>query len=112
MIAALQLVTMKPNAILVNVARGGTVMADLIAALREGRLAGAAIDVFEPEPPDPGNPLLDMENVIVTPHCASVAFENSAKGVRHWVTNIVYVARGEAMPETDRGCDKVFKPMT
>jgi phosphoglycerate dehydrogenase-like enzyme len=103
MIAAPQLATMKPNAILVNVARGGIVVeADLIAALREGRLAGAAIDVFEPEPPDPANPLLHMENVIVTPHCASTAFENSAKGVRHWLANIVHVAQGKPMPETDR----------
>jgi phosphoglycerate dehydrogenase-like enzyme len=103
MIAAPQLAAMKPGAILVNVARGGIVVeADLVAALREGKLAGAAIDVFEPEPPDPANPLLHMENVIVTPHCASTAFENSGKGVRHWLANIGRVARGEALPETDR----------
>jgi D-3-phosphoglycerate dehydrogenase len=43
-----------------------------------------------------------MDNVIVSPHCASTAFENSATGVRHWLGNIVRVARGEAIPETDR----------
>jgi phosphoglycerate dehydrogenase-like enzyme len=103
MIAAPQLATMKPGSILVNVARGGIVVeADLIAALRDGPLAGAAIDVFEPEPPDPANPLLHMDNVIVTPHCASTAFENSAVGVRHWLANIGRVARGETLPETDR----------
>ncbi|WP_428486212.1 2-hydroxyacid dehydrogenase [Rhodopila sp.] len=103
MIAAPQLAMMKPGSILVNVARGGIVPeADLIVALRDGPLAGAAIDVFEPEPPDPANPLLHMDNVIVTPHCASTAFENSAVGVRHWLANIVRVARGEALPETDR----------
>jgi phosphoglycerate dehydrogenase-like enzyme len=103
MIAAPQLATMKPGSILVNVARGGIVdETDLIAALRDGPLAGAAIDVFEPEPPDPANPLLHMDNVIVTPHCASTAFENSAKGARQWLTNIARVARGEALPETDR----------
>jgi phosphoglycerate dehydrogenase-like enzyme len=103
MIAAAQLATMKPGSILVNVARGGIVQeADLIAALRDGPLAGAAIDVFEPEPPDPANPLLHMDNVIVTPHCASTAFENSAKGIRQWLANIGRVARGEALPETDR----------
>lgn len=103
MIAAPQLATLKPGAILVNVARGGIVVeADLIAALRDGKLAGAAIDVFEPEPPDPANPLLHMDNVIVSPHCASTAFENSATGVRHWLRNIVRVAKGEAIPETDR----------
>jgi D-3-phosphoglycerate dehydrogenase len=78
------------------------VEADLVAALRDGPLAGAAIDVFEPEPPDPANPLLHMDNVIVTPHCASTAFENSATGVRHWLANIGRVARGEALPVTDR----------
>jgi D-3-phosphoglycerate dehydrogenase len=62
----------------------------------------ALIDVFEPEPPDPANPLLHMDNVIVTPHCASTAFENSAIGVRHWLANIGRVARGEALPVTDR----------
>jgi len=103
MIAAPQLATMKPGSILVNVARGGIVVeADLVAALRDGPLAGAAIDVFEPEPPDPANPLLHMDNVIVTPHCASTAFENSATGVRHWLANIGRVARGEALPVTDR----------
>jgi phosphoglycerate dehydrogenase-like enzyme len=103
MIAAPQLEAMKPGAILVNVARGGIVVeADLVAALRDGTLAGAAIDVFDPEPPDPANPLLHMDNVIVTPHCASTAFENSAIGVRHWLGNIVRVARGAPLPETDR----------
>ncbi len=73
---------MKPGSILVNVARGGIVdEGDLIAVLRDGPLAGAAIDVFEPEPPDPDNPLLHMDNVIVTLHCASTVFENSAVGV-------------------------------
>jgi phosphoglycerate dehydrogenase-like enzyme len=103
MIGAARLAMMKPGSILVNVARGGIVdEGDLIAALRQGPLAGAAIDVFDPEPPAPDNPLLHMENVIVTPHCASTAFENSATGVRHWLSNIVRVARGEALPETDR----------
>jgi phosphoglycerate dehydrogenase-like enzyme len=103
MIAAPQLAMMKQGSILVNVARGGIVdEAGLVAALREGPLAGAAIDVFEPEPPDPANPLLQLDNVIVTPHCASTAFENSAKGVRHWLSNIARVARGEALSERDR----------
>jgi phosphoglycerate dehydrogenase-like enzyme len=94
---------MKNGSILVNVARGGIVVeADLVTALRDGPLAAAAIDVFEPEPPDPANPLLHLDNVIVTPHCASTAFENSANGVRHWLSNIARVARGEALPERDR----------
>ena len=103
MIAAPQLAAMKPGSILVNVARGGIVVeADLVAALKSGHLAAAAVDVFEPEPPDPANPLLHLPNVVVTPHCASTAYEMSAKGIRHWLKNIQHVARGEAIPEIDR----------
>jgi D-3-phosphoglycerate dehydrogenase len=61
---------MKPTAYLINVARGPIIdEAALIEALREGRIAGAGLDVFENEPPDPANPLLMMETVISTAHC-------------------------------------------
>lgn len=94
---------MKRGALLVNVARGGVVVeADLIRALEDGTLAGAAVDVFETEPPPPDHPLLRMPNVIVTPHSASTAFENSRKGVAHWLDNILRVSKGEAIPEKDR----------
>ena len=70
---------MKPTAYLINVARGPIVdEAALIAALQEERIAGAALDVFEQEPPDPTNPLLTMDNVIVTAHTAGVTHEARA----------------------------------
>ena len=67
---------MKPTAYFINTSRGGVVReADLIAALQDNRLAGAGLDVFEAEPIDPDNPLLAMDNVVVTPHTASYADE-------------------------------------
>ena len=68
-----ELALMKPSAMLLNCARGGVVdEAALAAALREGRLAGAGVDVLSEEPPGDDNPLLDpgLPNLIVTPHVA------------------------------------------
>ena len=69
LIGAPQFARMKPTAYFINVARGPIVdEGALIDALRERRIAGAALDVFEQEPVDPANPLLAMDQVIVTPH--------------------------------------------
>jgi D-3-phosphoglycerate dehydrogenase len=65
------LAAMKPAAYIINCARG--VLLDepaLIAALRAGKIAGAGLDVFDPEPPDQSNPLLHMPTVVATPHTA------------------------------------------
>lgn len=99
---ARRIAMMKRGALLVNVARGGIVVEeDLVAALRSGHLAGAAVDVFEQEPPPPDHPLLRMENVICTPHSASTAYENSRRSVAHWLGNILRVHRGEPIPAQD-----------
>jgi D-3-phosphoglycerate dehydrogenase len=69
LMSAPQFALMKPSAYFINVSRGPVVdESALIEALRAGRIAGAALDVFEQEPLDPANPLLAMPNVIVTPH--------------------------------------------
>ena len=69
LIGAAQFALMKRGAYFMNVARGPIVDEPaLIEALRAGRIAGAGLDVFEQEPVDPANPLLRMDNVIVTPH--------------------------------------------
>jgi D-3-phosphoglycerate dehydrogenase len=66
-----RIATMKPSASLINIGRGAVVdEAALTTALSEGRLAGAALDVFQHEPLDPSSPLLELENVIVAPHSA------------------------------------------
>jgi D-3-phosphoglycerate dehydrogenase len=65
---------MRPEAIFVNTGRGPTVdEGALVKALREGWIAAAGLDVLEQEPPDPANPLLAMDNVILTPHVASAS---------------------------------------
>jgi D-3-phosphoglycerate dehydrogenase len=80
---------MKPGVYLLNTARG-TVIHEvaLIQALQTGRIAGAAMDVYDPEPPRAGNPLLHMDNVIVTPHYCAMTEEslyNMATMVAHGV---------------------------
>jgi len=60
---------MKPTAYVINTARGGVIKQDdLIAALQNGVIAGAGLDVQDPEPPEEGSPLYKMDNVILTPH--------------------------------------------
>jgi D-3-phosphoglycerate dehydrogenase len=67
----------------------------LLAALQTGARAGAGLDVLDPEPPEPSNPLLQLSNVVFTPHAAGQAEEVWPRIVRTCFANIERVARGE-----------------
>jgi phosphoglycerate dehydrogenase-like enzyme len=102
MIDARRLAMMQPGALIVNVARGGIVVEDdLVAALRSGHIAGAAVDVFDEEPPPKDHPLLHMDNVVCTPHTASTARSDPRKSVSRWLDNILKLHRGEEVPTGD-----------
>ena len=71
-----ELKAMKPSAHLLNVSRGGIVDEEaLYMALKEGWIRGAGLDVFDPEPPKPDNPLLKLDNIVVSPHCGAFTEE-------------------------------------
>ena len=81
---------MKPNALLINTARGGIVNETALhKALSQGAIAGAGLDVFVTEPTDPSLHLLALKNVVVSPHCAGVTVESSARTARIAAQNIV-----------------------
>lgn len=90
------LARMKPGAVLVNTSRGGLVCeADLIAALRDGKIAGAALDVFEEEPTPANNPLRFFPNVVLTPHAAGVDAKSLEDMARSAAEAIASLYRGE-----------------
>ncbi|HXG08543.1 MAG TPA: phosphoglycerate dehydrogenase [Gemmataceae bacterium] len=90
------LALMKPTAFLINTARGGLVCeADLLEALRERRIAGAALDVFEQEPTSAANPLFQLDNVLVTPHAAGVDLQSREDMAVSAAQAIVALSRGE-----------------
>jgi glycerate dehydrogenase len=99
-----ELALMKPDSIIINTARGALIdAAALAAALREGRLGGAGIDVLEQEPPVDGNPLLEagIPNLIVTPHTAWAAREARQRCLDELAANVRAFLRGERRNRVD-----------
>lgn len=97
LINAEKLELMKPSGVLINVARGGIVdEGALAAALAAGRLRAAGIDVFSQEPPDADNPLLQLANVVATPHVAGTTYGTSRRRGEVCAENIMRIADGLA----------------
>ena len=89
MIGRAELAAMKPTAILINTARGAVVDEEaLVEALREGRIAGAGLDVYETEPLPAGHPLAALPNVVLTPHAAGNTREAVEAGLRMAIRNV------------------------
>jgi glyoxylate reductase len=90
---------MKPTAILINTARGPIVdQRALATALREGQIAGAALDVTDPEPLPADDPLLQAPNLIVAPHIGSATHEAREQMTQLSVDNLLAALNGETMP--------------
>ena len=88
---------MKPTAILVNTCRGPVIdEPSLYRALSAGKLFGAGLDVFDQEPPPADNPLLKLENVVLTAHFAGPTSDNHVARFRNAFDNVQRVHRGEA----------------
>ena len=95
LVGARELGLMKQGAFLINVARGGVIDTDaLITALNSGHLGGAAIDVYDQEPLPANHPLLECEQVILTPHCADMTPEGVELLNEGAVDNIIAFLEG------------------
>jgi len=99
MISHDEFAAMKDGSVFVNTARGGLVDQDaLVAALDSGRLLGAGLDVTDPEPLPPDHPLLNRDDVVVTPHVASGTHEGKRRLFRMAFDQVLQVLRGERPP--------------
>ena len=89
---------MRSTACLINIGRGAIVnLADLVAALEVGEIAGTALDVFEVEPLPAEHPLWKMPNVILTPHVAGQAPQVAERHLGVLLRNITHFTRGEPL---------------
>ncbi|MBT0956642.1 2-hydroxyacid dehydrogenase [Alphaproteobacteria bacterium KMM 3653] len=102
LIDAAAIAKMKPDALLVNAARGGILVeADLAEAIKNGQLRGAGIDVFSIEPITPDNPLIGLDRVILTPHIGAISADSFAPTVTRMIANLQAVQNGTAPKDID-----------
>ena len=98
LIGARELDCMKKSAVLINIARGAVVdTAALVEALERGIIGGAALDAVDPEPLPEDSPLWDMENVIITPHCAADSTLYMDRAVTQFCENLRRYERGDPL---------------
>ncbi|MEI7616699.1 MAG: NAD(P)-dependent oxidoreductase, partial [Actinomycetota bacterium] len=87
---------MKKSSFIINTSRGGIIDEEaLAAALKEGKIAGAALDVFEKEPPEADSALLKIKNIILTPHSAALTKESSRRMAMHAAEGVADVLEGK-----------------
>jgi D-3-phosphoglycerate dehydrogenase len=110
MISTDQLAKMKPTSFIVNVARGGLIDEDaLYAALKSNRIAGAGLDVFVSEPPT-ASPLLELENVVLTPHLGASTDEAQEKAGVSVARSVRLALDGELVPDAVNVAGGVIDP--
>jgi phosphoglycerate dehydrogenase-like enzyme len=96
MIGGAEIAAMKPGASLVNIARGSVVdEVALLAALRDGRVGFAALDVFREEPLPPSSPFWSEPNVLIAPHSASTTWSENGRLVDVFLANLGFWLDGE-----------------
>lgn len=106
-----EIALMRPSASIINTARGGIVDEQaLIVALREKRLRGAALDVFEEEPPAPDHPLFSLDNVVLSPHSAGLTVECAERMAIDSVTNLLAAFDGTLDPGVVANRDAIGFP--
>jgi phosphoglycerate dehydrogenase-like enzyme len=104
LIGASELRAMRSDAFLINVARGGLVVTDaLLAALAEGEIAGAGLDVTDPEPLPSDHPLLTLDNCLVVPHIGSASVRTRLAMASLAVENLMAALAGGEMPAEYQG---------
>ena len=103
LIGAAELKAMKPSAAIVNIARGDVIdQAALIAALQDGTIAAAALDVATPEPLGPESPLWDLPNVLVTPHTSGSSDRRDGAAAALFIENLRRYIKGESLLNLSR----------
>ena len=97
------------HALLINIARGDVVVEDdLIAALRDGTIAGAALDVFGTEPLPADHPYWQLPNAIITPHAAFIAPDNAERAAEEFAANLERFLRGENLANLYGGAERGY----